>query len=325
MEGIDHMSTDDNLLSKAREQLENIINYSDSEGDRPHLYYDDFLPEDPNYGEALLAQSFISLFFVKESNFRTAYNYLNRGIQRGLPDKKQKDLLLQLISAISEVNVTSTLAGYDTALGTVESKPKAGRIGDALLKSTFVGGMALAGVDSARRLKLQKVAKQLFEKHQIEYCFDIFSVIWQEKPDAETARSIEAITKSLKEADLLWVELTQPLSKKFDRLLQNVRSRYHPDKETLKTENKGSGCFIATATMQSDNHNYVVVLKEYRDTILTKNQFGRHFINQYYRHSPRFARLIDKSPFLRKICLKFIVKPAYHYAKNCLNKDRINS
>jgi hypothetical protein len=76
----------------------------------------------------------------------------------------------------------------------------------------------------------------------------------------------------------------------------------------LKKESK-SGCFIATAAMGDYNHPVVIDLRLFRDNWLLNRNWGINFINWYYTHGPKAARVIEKSTFLRKITFIFIVKP----------------
>jgi len=61
----------------------------------------------------------------------------------------------------------------------------------------------------------------------------------------------------------------------------------------------GGGCFIATAAYGCHMAEEVVALQSLRDICFSNNSFGRALVSAYYRHSPRLAGLISKSPLLR--------------------------
>ena len=69
------------------------------------------------------------------------------------------------------------------------------------------------------------------------------------------------------------------------------------------------GCFIATATMGNHNHPIVVDLRNFRDTWLIRQKWGISFIDWYYKHSPRAAKLIERSRLLKSISYLVIIKP----------------
>ncbi len=63
----------------------------------------------------------------------------------------------------------------------------------------------------------------------------------------------------------------------------------------------GGGCFIATAVYGSKLAGEVKVLSDFRDRYLIKNEFGRRFVEFYYRVSPPAAKFIGRRPILRKL------------------------
>jgi uncharacterized repeat protein (TIGR01451 family) len=61
----------------------------------------------------------------------------------------------------------------------------------------------------------------------------------------------------------------------------------------------GGGCFIATASYGSYLHPHVQVLREFRDNVLLKTDWGRALVEFYYRHSPDLACYIGEHDSLR--------------------------
>ena len=73
----------------------------------------------------------------------------------------------------------------------------------------------------------------------------------------------------------------------------------------------GSGCFIATACYGDYNSKEVLILREFRDEILSKSRIGKNFIMLYYKYSPKYANLLENTinakVFVRKVILNPIV------------------
>lgn len=81
------------------------------------------------------------------------------------------------------------------------------------------------------------------------------------------------------------------------------------------------GCFIATACMGSENVSEVILLKEFRDTVLKKNVLGKAFIKTYYTVSPPIANFISDRKYFKEFTKKIIVEPAYKISRKLMNKD----
>lgn len=77
-------------------------------------------------------------------------------------------------------------------------------------------------------------------------------------------------------------------------------------------------CFIATVCYGSECTPEVIILKDFRDNILNNNVLGRKCVNFYYNISPPVAEYLKHSPFLRKLILTCILKPAILLA-NCVD------
>lgn len=70
-----------------------------------------------------------------------------------------------------------------------------------------------------------------------------------------------------------------------------------------------SGCFVATACYGDYNAKEVLVLREFRDTILLNSSIGKVFVKYYYIISPSIAKIIEKSSILKSIVRKGILAP----------------
>jgi len=92
--------------------------------------------------------------------------------------------------------------------------------------------------------------------------------------------------------------------------LLEVRDRLFEILATRKAKN----CFVVTACMGDDNHPHVVVMRRFRDEVLSRSLGGRWFIWLYAISGPHLARLIDRSPALRKVVTLLVVRPAAYLA-----------
>lgn len=68
-------------------------------------------------------------------------------------------------------------------------------------------------------------------------------------------------------------------------------------------------CFVATATMGSYDHPTVVFFRRFRDEFLGRQEWGRQFIDQYYKRSPAVAQVIANSPIMRRVTYWLFLKP----------------
>lgn len=63
----------------------------------------------------------------------------------------------------------------------------------------------------------------------------------------------------------------------------------------------GQECFIATAAFGNPEDTQVKTLRAFRDQYLLTNPVGVKFVETYYKYSPRVAKWVAQSPWLRKI------------------------
>lgn len=68
----------------------------------------------------------------------------------------------------------------------------------------------------------------------------------------------------------------------------------------------GPACFVATAVYGDPQHDDVVYLRSFRDTVLNRYLLGRWFIKLYWYVGPIMARYVVKSRFTRHSVRKFI-------------------
>jgi len=80
----------------------------------------------------------------------------------------------------------------------------------------------------------------------------------------------------------------------------NYSSEANATTPSAPTSGGGGGpCLIATAAYGSEDHPYVKILRNFRDTYLLDNPAGRKFVRIYYYHSPSLADIIEHNRGLR--------------------------
>lgn len=72
-------------------------------------------------------------------------------------------------------------------------------------------------------------------------------------------------------------------------------------KSLKNPKNKFGACYIATAVYGSYYAPKVIILREFRDSYLTKRKWGRTFIKLYYRFGPKLACITAKRKSIRNI------------------------
>ncbi len=98
----------------------------------------------------------------------------------------------------------------------------------------------------------------------------------------------------------------------FRAILEDFPNALNARKNLKAAEKKMGrrGCFIATAAMGSDDAVELDVLREFRDTHISKSAIGRAIMTIYYAISPRPAKWIEQHAAIRIIVRMLIVYPA---------------
>jgi len=80
----------------------------------------------------------------------------------------------------------------------------------------------------------------------------------------------------------------------------------HYDAHGHKTGRSSEGCYIATCVYGSYDCPEVLVLRNFRDTVLKKSLPGRAFIQVYYAISPKLVRWFGKTGWFCKFWRGFL-------------------
>lgn len=76
-----------------------------------------------------------------------------------------------------------------------------------------------------------------------------------------------------------------------------------------------SDCFVATAIYQDRNHPSVILLRDWRDSVLVNTLIGMFFIRIYYKIGPYLSKIVKKHIALQKV-LKNILDEFVSYIKS---------
>lgn len=94
--------------------------------------------------------------------------------------------------------------------------------------------------------------------------------------------------------------------RKFNKLVEYYKSSGGEELKYLIYDNPGH-CYIATMVYGNYEHPSVIILRQYRDEVLSKTIFGVIFIKLYYKISPNIVELLKDN------------KKINHYIKKILN------
>lgn len=100
--------------------------------------------------------------------------------------------------------------------------------------------------------------------------------------------------------------------------LSNIRDQVTTITRKMNEKNNSNGCYIATMVYGDYDHPQVLVLRDFRDSVLRKSMLGRAFIRFYYRYSPTWVKHLKGhkkfNAVIRSILDKFI--KVYKHEKN---------
>ena len=156
------------------------------------------------------------------------------------------------------------------------------------------------GIDYSIKTKfVQQYVDNVAEATQIQYTLgDTLVKIFGDKYGKQAAI---AWTSAIKMHSGYIKQLIEKENNKniINKYVEKIK-KYNPDFKAPYIDT--SGCYIATAVYGSYDAPQVMILRSYRDEVLTKSILGRAFIIIYYKLSPRVACwLRNADPFNRWI------------------------
>ena len=99
-----------------------------------------------------------------------------------------------------------------------------------------------------------------------------------------------------------------------------TRNYYTGNKSTLDSiYNKlcpSGACYIATMAYGDYNHPQVIVLRGFRDDYLAHRTWGRLFIKEYYKYSPRLVEKLNGRNWINNVIRKILDKFVEHLKEN---------
>jgi hypothetical protein len=125
---------------------------------------------------------------------------------------------------------------------------------------------------------------------------------------AEAAKVGLGLEAKAREQDLDYVSGSREIANHIDTihrlpggdLSHSVSSSIKTGAGHMHIESRSRGlCFVASAAYSDSEHPDVVLLRQFRDEVLTRSSAGRSFIKWYWRIGPYLARVISPSPHLR--------------------------
>jgi hypothetical protein len=111
------------------------------------------------------------------------------------------------------------------------------------------------------------------------------------------------------------------VSEGYEATLRSIMARYgeklkalDPNYQLPEIKKASTWCFVVTAAMGDADHPDVVLLRRFRDEVLSQSLAGRAFIRVYWSVGPLIAELIQGSESLRALARLAVVRPAVKYA-----------
>ena len=97
-------------------------------------------------------------------------------------------------------------------------------------------------------------------------------------------------------------------------MTSECRNYFNSNNSTLNSINSklnpSGGCYIATMAYGDYDHPQVMVLRHFRDSYLSKREWGKKFISFYYANSPRWVETLKDhrrvNSFIRKMLDSFV-------------------
>lgn len=102
-------------------------------------------------------------------------------------------------------------------------------------------------------------------------------------------------------------------------MTSECRNYFNSNNSTLNSINSqlnpSGGCYIATMAYGDYDHPQVMVLRHFRDSYLSKREWGQKFINFYYANSPRWVETLKDHKRINSLIRKMLDSFVYIWKK----------
>ncbi|MCG2787635.1 MAG: hypothetical protein L6461_21320 [Anaerolineae bacterium] len=271
-----------------------------------YQYYSQVLEQDSNIASAWIGKGISAGWQSSDHTPRIneAINCVKKGLE--LDSNESSSAAIRLIRIIS--SYTIGLEKFFTNRIVTETRPP------GVILDPVMSGFVIA----SRRSTAKEKANNEFWKIHRPIILQGLTFSWQISNDIEVAKRLYKTLNTVLTSDFLSKEIKISFKKSLDTVLAEIREKF----PNLPAPKEGGDCFIATATMERDDHPYVFLLRKFRDKELSQSKFGAFFIKLYYLYSPPIAQLIKTNLILRKISFFVIVKPGVFIASKILSMNQ---
>ncbi|MDG5799226.1 hypothetical protein QA597_02495 [Marinilabiliaceae bacterium ANBcel2] len=178
------------------------------------------------------------------------------------------------------LNIKNALGGYDE----VYQKLSTAVVGNAM-------GMLVDSVNLAQKMtflhsldSLQRIVKNAYSSMELMRTMDM---------NTELRTQFNSNLQSLKNIK--------------DQIFQaKLAQDDRPSSYSTSNNNSGGGCYIATMAYGSYEHPQVIILRDFRDNVLSKSRLGIKFIQVYYNYSPLMVEKLRNKQIINKWIRKFL-------------------
>ncbi|MFW5700856.1 MAG: CFI-box-CTERM domain-containing protein [Cyclobacteriaceae bacterium] len=119
-------------------------------------------------------------------------------------------------------------------------------------------------------------------------------------------RISEHVTNAMSAIGVLW--MTPDFRQRYESQKQSLNNLKRNIQRANSRSSSSGGCYIATMAYGRYDHPQVMILREFRDDVLSKTLIGRIFIQFYYATSPHLVRVLENQKTINR------------YIRNILNR-----
>lgn len=271
----------------------------------------------------------LALSAAVAGNHSEAYDYFNKVLEidpRNAVAWKGKGSAAGWLSRLNEFRFAEMLVAYDNSLKYSNEGQRPALKRDLAIAMNEV---ASACYELARRHMLEFVTVKDTWEEYLTRCGRII-VLYESADSYDPENAVIAMNiVSLCTDNIKGVKYSDPssgsgiwyLSDEYESRLRELLQKYAakvrvseptyvaPDPKSVAKDSSWA-CFVVTAAVGDENHPAVLVLRGFRDNVLSTHSAGRAFTRWYFVHGPSLARPIQRSRFIRCVAYWLVVAPA---------------